>query len=93
MLWVLNSGTYAYTIILPTISTQWKIAGAADFLGNGQAGIALQNIATGQRNIWVLNNGGLRLHDRSALRSYSVADRGTLKSSERNLSRYSRSSV
>jgi len=42
---------------LPTIGTQWKIAGASDFLGNGQADIALQNIVTGERNIWILSSG------------------------------------
>ena len=34
------------------------MAGAADFLGNGQAGIALQNTISGQRATWILNNGG-----------------------------------
>jgi hypothetical protein len=57
VLWILNNGAYAYTILLPTISTEWTIAGAADFLGNGQAGIALQNTVTGERDIWILNNG------------------------------------
>jgi hypothetical protein len=57
VLWILNNGSYSFTIALPTVGTHWKVAGAADFLGNGQAGIALQNIVTGQRNIWILNNG------------------------------------
>jgi kumamolisin len=36
---------------------QWHIAGAADFLGTGQAGLVWENKVTGQPVIWTLNKG------------------------------------
>ena len=49
--------SHAYTIALPTVSTEWQIVGAADFLGNGQAGLVWENTLTGERGIWILHNG------------------------------------
>jgi hypothetical protein len=43
--------------VAATTPPNGKIAGSADFLGNGQAGIALQDIANGQRDVWILDNG------------------------------------
>jgi hypothetical protein len=42
---------------LPTISIQWRIAAAADFLGTGHADLVWENAVTGEHSIWVLNNG------------------------------------
>jgi DNA-binding beta-propeller fold protein YncE len=36
-IWVMQNGVPQFVISLPTISTQWRIAAAADFLGAGQA--------------------------------------------------------
>ena len=38
-------------------SAGWHIAGAADFNGDGQADLVLENILNGQRVIWLLKNG------------------------------------
>ena len=56
-IWFLNHGTVASTIYLPTLSTDWHIAGAADFNGDGQADLVWENTITGERAIWFLNNG------------------------------------
>ena len=55
--WALNNGQYAFGVYLPTVSTQWHIAGVGDFLGNGQSDLVWENLATGQCGIWILNNG------------------------------------
>jgi hypothetical protein len=36
---------------------QWRIAGAADFNGDGFADLVWENTATGERAIWFLKNG------------------------------------
>ncbi len=46
--------------LLPTVSTQWHIAGAGDFFATGKAGLVWENTATGQRAIWSLQNGALQ---------------------------------
>jgi hypothetical protein len=38
-------------------SAPWHIAGAADFLGNGQADLIWENRFTGRRLIWILDKG------------------------------------
>jgi kumamolisin len=38
-------------------SPQWHLAGAADFLGNGQADFVWEDTVTGQHVIWILNKG------------------------------------
>jgi hypothetical protein len=56
-IWLLNGGSLSSVVFLPTVSTDWHIAGAADFSGRGQADLVWENRATGQRAIWFLNNG------------------------------------
>jgi hypothetical protein len=56
-IWILNNGTYVSSINLPTVPTDWHIAGAADFNGDGQADLVWENTVTGQRGIWIFNNG------------------------------------
>jgi len=56
-IWVMQNGVPEYVISLPTISIQWRIAAAADFLGTGQADLVWENTITGQRSIWVMRNG------------------------------------
>src|SRR2546423_3409495 len=46
------SGSYA---LLPTIATQWRIAAAADFDGDGKTDLVWQNTTTGERSIWLMN--------------------------------------
>ena len=55
----MKNGVPAYVINLPTISTEWRIAAAADFLGTGQADLAWEDTTTGQRCIWIMQNGAL----------------------------------
>ena len=56
-IWTLKNGVRTGSIPLPTIPTEWHIAGVGDFLGNGQADLVWENEVTGQRAIWTLNNG------------------------------------
>jgi hypothetical protein len=42
---------------LPTVAVQWNIAGAGDFNRDGKADLVWENTSTGQRAIWLLNNG------------------------------------
>ena len=58
-IWLLNNGVPGNVISLPTISTQWSIAAAADFLGTGQADLVWENAVTGEHSIWVMRNGVL----------------------------------
>ncbi len=58
-LWILKNGVLSQIINLPTIPTQWHIAGVGDFLGTGQAGLAWENTVTGQRGLWILRKGAL----------------------------------
>jgi hypothetical protein len=55
-IWLMNGtswdGTY---VLLPTIPTEWKIAGTGDFNGDGNVDIVWQNSTTGQRSIWLMN--------------------------------------
>jgi FG-GAP repeat len=44
---------------LPTLGTQWRIAGVGDFNGDGYADIVWQNASTGQIVVWLLQNGVL----------------------------------
>jgi hypothetical protein len=41
------------------VGAQWRIAGAADFLGKGQADLVWENTTTGDRGIWIMQNGVL----------------------------------
>ena len=56
-IWTLKNGVRTGSIPLPTIPTEWHIAGVGDFLGNGQADLVWENEVTGQRGIWTLTNG------------------------------------
>src|SRR5260221_274320 len=59
-IWFLKNGYLQRDIYLPTVSTQWHIAGVGDFLGNGQSDLVWQNTSTGQRAIWFMTNGYLQ---------------------------------
>jgi hypothetical protein len=56
-IWLLHNGAYQSSFSLPTVSTNWRIAGVADFDGDGQADLVWENTSTGQRSIWLLKNG------------------------------------
>ena len=56
-IWIMQNGVPAYNISLPNVPIQWRIAGAADFLGNGQADLVWENTSTGERSIWIMQNG------------------------------------
>ena len=42
----MRNGVPAYSITLPTIPTQWHIAGVGDFLGTGQADLVWEDTTT-----------------------------------------------
>ena len=56
-IWILNKGQLASIISLPSVPTEWRIAGVADFLGTGQADLVWENTTTGERGIWIMQNG------------------------------------
>jgi hypothetical protein len=59
-IWILKNGVQTRVIQLPTIPTQWHIAGVGDFLGTGQADLVWENTISGQRSIWILKDGAPR---------------------------------
>jgi FG-GAP-like repeat len=59
-IWFVRNGVLQASSYLPTISTDWHIAGVGDFLGNGQSDPVWQNTATRQCAIWFMENGALR---------------------------------
>jgi len=61
-IWILKNGVFQSGISLGVVSTQWHIAGAADFNGDGQADLVWENTTTGQRAIWLMKN---RVHSSS----------------------------
>jgi hypothetical protein len=43
-------------MMLPQVATQWRIGGAIDFDGDGQADLIWNNTNTGQHAIWLMKN-------------------------------------
>jgi hypothetical protein len=56
-IWLMNNGVPTTAIILPTVPSDWHLAGAGDFMGTGQASLVWENTLNGQHLIWLLNNG------------------------------------
>jgi kumamolisin len=56
-IWIMQNGQWVSLIYLPTVSTQWHLAGVGDFLGNGQSDLVWENTTTGQCCIWIMQNG------------------------------------
>jgi FG-GAP-like repeat len=54
-IWLMNGSTVVNWAGLPTIPTDWHIAGAGDFNNDGHADIVWENTATGERGIWLMN--------------------------------------
>jgi hypothetical protein len=54
-----NSSNEFEIMTLPTLGTQWRIAGVGDFNGDGYADIVWQKASTGQIVVWLLQNGVL----------------------------------
>ena len=54
-IWLMNGTVRTSSVNLPTISTQWNIAGAGDFNSDGKTDILLEDSVTGQRAIWLMN--------------------------------------
>jgi hypothetical protein len=59
-IWLMKNATLQTSYYLPSVSTDWHIAGVGDFLGNGQSDLVWENTSTGQRTIWILANGFLQ---------------------------------
>jgi FG-GAP-like repeat len=59
-IWFMRNGSFEASTNLPTVSTDWHIAGVGDFLGNGQADLVWQNTATRQCAIWFLEGGSFQ---------------------------------
>jgi FG-GAP-like repeat len=58
-IWFMQNGVLASWIALPTLPTQWRIAGVGDFNGDGYADLVWENSATGEHSIWLMQNGVL----------------------------------
>jgi hypothetical protein len=55
-IWIMNGAAWAnQASYLPTISTDWQIAAAADFSGDGNADLLWQNVNAGWRSIWIMD--------------------------------------
>jgi hypothetical protein len=52
----LVAGTFLDGVYRAAISTDWSIAGGADFNGDGQPDNIWQNKATGERALWLMNS-------------------------------------
>ena len=63
-IWVMQNGVPAYGIALPTLPTQWHVAGVGDFTGNGRTDLVWENTVTGAHSIWIMQNG---------VRAYNIA--------------------
>jgi kumamolisin len=60
VVWLIRNGSQQTYNYLPTVSTDWHIAGVGDFLGNGQSDLVWENPSTGQHIIWFMTNGVLQ---------------------------------
>jgi hypothetical protein len=58
-IWLLKNGVLSSSYYLPTVNTQWHIAGVGDFTGDGNPDLVWENTSTGQRAIWLFKNGVL----------------------------------
>jgi hypothetical protein len=56
-IWFMNGATYAGSVGLGEVSTDWRIAGTGDFNGDGKPDIVWQNTVTGAVGIWFMNAG------------------------------------
>ena len=54
-IWLMNGTTRMSSVSLPSASTQWSLAGAADFNNDGNDDILWQNRTTGARVVWLMH--------------------------------------
>jgi N-acetylneuraminic acid mutarotase len=55
-IWFMNGTTWEGLYApLPQVQTDWSIAGAGDFNGDGDQDLVWQNATTGERSIWLMN--------------------------------------
>jgi hypothetical protein len=54
-IWGMNGTAHRREYLLPTVSTQWQIAGTGHFDNDDQVDIVWQNSATGQRAVWLMD--------------------------------------
>jgi len=59
-IWIMNAAGTAFTnwVYLGQVPTAWRIAGTADFNGDGYPDILWENTLTGDRGIWIMNAAG-----------------------------------
>jgi len=53
--WLMNGTSFASSVYLGNVSTQWQVVGTGDFTGSGNADLLWQNTSTGQVVIWLMN--------------------------------------
>ena len=54
-IWLMDGTSMVGERFLPTIATDWEIAGVGDFSGDGKADLLWQNARTGERAIWLMD--------------------------------------
>jgi len=54
-IWIMNGTVPAAWVNLPTISLDWRIAGAGDFNGDRQTDILWENVGSGDHGLWIMN--------------------------------------
>jgi hypothetical protein len=55
-IWLMSKGVPTTSVNLPTVDPSWHIAGAGDFLGNGQSDLVWER-TDGEHLIWILDAG------------------------------------
>ena len=54
-IWLMNGTTYASSVSLGNVTTDWNLVGAADFSNNGNSDLIWQNTANGECALWLMN--------------------------------------
>lgn len=52
---MMNGIVFSEYVALSSVSSEWRIAGAGNFNGNGSSDLAWENTTTGARALWLMN--------------------------------------